>query len=145
MDQARRLRASFGGNPDQAPDTVAARRAELDRRQRTTDQAADAMAVDARKLERLRKQTTDEIDAQRTRLAAKEQDLRQQSAEADRREVEAKLASAHKAFHLAKVMADQEEVEAHWNTLNEDIAKDEAAGRAKEAEARRRALASADE
>ena len=145
MDQARKLRAAFGGDPDQAPDTAAARRAELDRRQKETNQADTALAADIRKLERLRKQTTEEIDAQRARLAAQEQELRQQSADADKQEAEAAVVSAHKAFHLKKVRAEQEEVEAHWNTLKEDIAKDEADGRAKDAEARRRAFACADE
>eukprot|EP00972_Heterocapsa_arctica_P069965 10336405-Heterocapsa_arctica.AAC.1 len=60
------------------------------------------MAADVRKLERLRKQTAEEIDAQRARLAAKEQELCQQSADADKQEVEAMMASAHKAFHLKK-------------------------------------------
>ena len=98
-----------------------------------------------RKLEILRKQTAEEIDAQRARLAAQEQELRQQSAEADKQEAEAAVVSARKAFHLKKVRAQQEEVEHHWETLQEGIAKDEADGRAKDAEARRRAYASADE
>jgi hypothetical protein len=143
MEQARRLRVSFGAEPEQAADTRAARRTELARRQRVADQAADEEAADDRELERLRKETTDEIEAQRTRLAAEEQELRQQSTEADRLESEAKLASASKAYHLSRVLADKEEVEATWNALHADIAKEEAAGRARDASVRMRTLASA--
>ncbi len=143
MEQARRLRVSFGADPEQAADTRAARRTELARRQRVADQAADEEAADDRELERLRKETTDEIEAQRTRLAAEEQELRQQSTEADRLESEAKLASASKAYHLSRVLADKEEVEATWNALHADIAKEEAAGRARDASVRMRTLASA--
>jgi hypothetical protein len=145
MGQARKLRASFGVDPNQAPDIAAATRKELDRRQKEGIQADNALATDTRKLERLRKQTAEEIDAQRARLAAQEQELRQQSAEADKQEAEAAVVSARKAFHLKKVRAQQEEVEHHWETLQEGIAKDEEDGRAKDAEARRRADASADE
>ena len=55
------------------------------------------------------------------------------------------MVAAGRAFHLKKVRAQQEEVEQHWETLQEGIAKDEADGRAQEAEARRRAGAKADE
>jgi hypothetical protein len=143
MEQARRLRVSFGADPEQAADTRAARRTELARRQWEADQTADQGAAEDRELERLRQETTDEIEAQRTRLAAEEQELRQQISEADRLESEAKVESTRTAHNLSRVLADKEEVETTWEALQADIAKEEAAGRARDAAVRRRTLASA--
>ena len=138
MEQARRLRVSFGADPEQAADTRAARRTELARRQREADQAADEEAAADRELERLRKE-----QAYRTRLAAEEQELRQQSSEADRLESEAKVASTRTAFQLSRILAAKEEVESTWKNLHADIAKEEAALRARDAAVRRRSLGSA--
>ena len=123
----------------------AARRTELARRQWGADQTADEGAAEDRELERLRQEATDEIEAQRTRLAAEEQELRQQISESDKLESEAKMESTRTAHNLSRVLADQEEVESTWEALQADIAKEEAAGRARDASVRRRTLASADE
>eukprot|EP00972_Heterocapsa_arctica_P002956 435446-Heterocapsa_arctica.AAC.1 len=95
------------------------------------------MAAEVGKLERLRKQTAEEIETQRAILAARESELRQQSADADTQEAEASAASALKASHLKKVRSEQEEVENHWKDLQDGFALDVAAGRAKDAAVRR--------
>ena len=105
------------------------------------DQASDEEAAADRELENLRRQTEEEAAVQRTRLAAEEQKLRQKSSEADKREAEAKVAATNAAYQLSKVLEDQQEVEATWHALQEDIARDEATGRAKDAAERRRSLA----
>eukprot|EP00972_Heterocapsa_arctica_P087649 12925090-Heterocapsa_arctica.AAC.1 len=61
MEQARRLRVAFGADPEQAADTMAARRTEIARRQRENDQASNEEAAADRNLERLRKEATEEI------------------------------------------------------------------------------------
>jgi hypothetical protein len=145
MGQARKLRDSFAADPSQTPDIAAATRKELDRRRKEDTQTANALATDIRRLERLRQQTAEEIDAQRERLEEEEQEMCRQSEEADRQATEAAVVAAGKASHLKKVRAQQEEVEQHRRDLQEGIDKDEEDGRAQEAEARRRADASADE
>eukprot|EP00972_Heterocapsa_arctica_P031399 4624651-Heterocapsa_arctica.AAC.1 len=102
MGQARKLRASFGVDPSRTPNIATATRKELDRRQKEDVQADNALATDTRRLEKLRKQTAEEIDAQRARLAAREQELRWQSAEADKQESEAAAVAAGRASHLKK-------------------------------------------
>eukprot|EP00972_Heterocapsa_arctica_P043262 6381340-Heterocapsa_arctica.AAC.1 len=143
MDQAMRLRVSFGFAPEQAVDTRAARKMEIAHLQREADKEADEEAAADRNLERLRRETAEEILAQRTRLAAEELELRQQSLDYDRVEAEAKVAATRAASQLTRVLAAQDEVESTWNNLHADIAKEEAAARARDAAVRRHYLGSA--
>eukprot|EP00972_Heterocapsa_arctica_P020515 3025426-Heterocapsa_arctica.AAC.1 len=58
-------------------------------------------------------------------------------------EAEAKVASTRTAYHLSKVLAAQNEAESTWKTLEEDIAKEEAIAKAKDAAVRKSYFGSA--
>ena len=93
--------------------------------------------------DRLRRDAADESKARRDRLAAEEEELRKQSEEADRVETEAKAASTLMANQYSQVLAAKLEEDEKWNALMEDIAREEASAKEKDAAARRKHLGSA--
>jgi hypothetical protein len=96
-----------------------------------------------RKLASLQRQAEEEGEIQRARLAAEGEELRLEYLQADKLEREAKIVAARAASRLNKSRAEALEVENHMRSVQEDIVEAEAAGRRKDATARKKYLAEA--